>query len=84
MSDNIHPEIVELRHRVMQLESQLERAIDPLNCSRDRTVHVPSITRFELIDESGRVKVYRNSEVSLSFQDGGRTLKAFVDPRYGN
>lgn len=26
MSDNINPEIVELRHRVMQLETKVERA----------------------------------------------------------
>src|SRR5688572_13584436 len=45
------------------------------------------ITRFEVIDETGRVYVRdpRASggqfEIELSYQDDGRTLKVFVTPR---
>jgi hypothetical protein len=36
------------------------------------------ITRFEVIDESGRVYVNNNCKIELSYQDAGRTLKVFV------
>lgn len=45
---------------------------------------IERVTRFEVIDESGRtyVRDHRGPvEVSLSFQDGGRTLKVFVKAR---
>lgn len=91
MSDNIHPEIVELRHRVMVLESlnanlqrRLERCIDPLAVGPDRTIHIPSILRVVLVASDGRKYDRSAVECSLSFQDGGRTLKVFVDTRYGN
>lgn len=89
MSDNINPEIVELRHRVMVLESlnanlmrRAERCIDPLAVGPDRTIHLPSIQRVVLVD--GCKYDRRVVECSLAFQDGGGTLKVFVDPRYGN
>lgn len=91
MSDNINPEIVELRHRVMVLESlnanlmrRAERCIDPLAVGPDRTIHLPSIQRVVLIASDGRTYDRSAMECSLSFQDGGGTLKVFVDPRYGN
>ena len=36
------------------------------------------VTRFEVIDENGRVLYCRPCEVELSYQDNGRTLKVFV------
>lgn len=36
------------------------------------------VTRFEVIDECGRAFTRWNCDVELSYQDGGRTLKAFV------
>jgi len=36
------------------------------------------ITRFEVIDESGRVYVRHEVSVELSVQDGGKTLKVFI------
>lgn len=91
MSDNTHPEIVELRHRVMVLESlnanllrRYERCVDPLAVSPDRTVHFPSVLRVVLVTQDGRKYDRSAVECSLSFQDGGKTLKVFVDQRYGN
>ena len=45
----------------------------------------PNVTRFEVIDhrkdapEQGRCFVATGVAVELSYQDGGRTLKIFVD-----
>lgn len=36
------------------------------------------VTRFEVVDESGRVYTCRPCAIELSYQDGGRTLKVFV------
>ena len=40
----------------------------------------PAISRFEVIDETGRVYVREGVSVELSYQDEGRTLKAFLTP----
>jgi hypothetical protein len=40
-----------------------------------------TVTRIEVIDESGRVYVKYGVEVELSYQDGGKTLKVFVKKR---
>lgn len=39
------------------------------------------ITRFEVIDETGRALTRWNVSVMLSLQDDGRTLKVFIGPR---
>jgi hypothetical protein len=41
----------------------------------------PKVTRFELIDRTGRVYTRYGVEVALSYQDGGRTLKVFIGDR---
>jgi hypothetical protein len=38
----------------------------------------PNVTRFEVIDETGRAYVRRQVEIELNYQDDGRTLKVFV------
>jgi hypothetical protein len=38
----------------------------------------PTISRFEVIDETGRVFVREGVVVEMSYQDSGRTLKAFL------
>ena len=45
-----------------------------------------SVTRLEVIDEFGRIyvrdpRVHGPIQVELSYQDGGRTLKVFVQSR---
>ena len=40
----------------------------------------PAISRFEVIDETGRAYVKEGVSVELSYQDEGRTLKAFLTP----
>lgn len=42
---------------------------------------MPTVTRIEVIDETGRVYVKYGVEVELSYQDAGRTLKVFVTSR---
>lgn len=37
------------------------------------------VTRFEVIDETGRAMVRYNVEVVVHLQDDGRTLKVFVN-----
>ena len=36
------------------------------------------VTRFEVIDESGRVYTKRKCKVELSYQDDDTTLKVFI------
>ena len=38
------------------------------------------VTRFEVIDENGRVYTKYNCEIELSYQDDGKTLKVFIKP----
>jgi hypothetical protein len=40
---------------------------------------MPTVTRVEVIDSSGRVYVAMNaSDVKIALQDGGKTLKLFL------
>jgi hypothetical protein len=36
------------------------------------------VTRFEVIDENGRVYTKHNCTIKLSYQDDSRTLKVFI------
>ena len=47
-------------------------------CQEDMTNNV-KVTRFEVIDENGRVYQKWNCNVELSYQDDGRTLKVFIN-----
>ena len=47
-------------------------------CQND-ILHDQTVTRFEVIDENGRVYTRHNCKVELSYQDDGRTLKVFLD-----
>ncbi len=40
--------------------------------------YLPGVTRFEVIDEKGRVYSRHGVDVRLAFQDGGRTLKVLL------
>ena len=37
-----------------------------------------AVTRFEVIDETGRIYTICGCNISLSWQDNGQTLKVFV------
>ena len=39
------------------------------------------VTRFEVIDESGRVYLRLHTHVDVSLQDNNRTLKVFIKGR---
>lgn len=45
------------------------------------TADLSRVTRFEVIDKSGRVYVRKQVKLEMSLQDDGRTLKVFVDWR---
>ena len=45
---------------------------------KDEMFNVSDVTRFEVIDSTGRVYVRYGVKVDLSMQDEGRTLKIFV------
>ena len=49
------------------------------NCQQDMVDNV-KVTRFEVIDENGRVYQKWNCNIELSYQDDGRTLKVFIKP----
>ena len=40
------------------------------------------VTRFEVIDETGRVIVKHGVSVELSYQDDGKTLKVFLKDNF--
>lgn len=42
----------------------------------------PRVTRFEVIDEEGRVYARSKVQITQSYQDDGRTLKVFVEKRH--
>jgi hypothetical protein len=42
------------------------------------TVILDQVTRFEVIDETGRAYVKYDNSFELSYQDDGKTLKVFV------
>jgi hypothetical protein len=44
----------------------------------DGVYDLETVTRFEVIDENGRVYVRHGVRVELSPQDNGRTLKVFI------
>lgn len=46
-------------------------------CQED-ILHDQKVTRFEVIDEKGRIYSQWNCKVELSYQDNGQTLKVFV------
>lgn len=46
-------------------------------CQEDM-LHDQTVTRFEVIDENGRVYSQWNCKVELSYQDDGKTLKVFI------
>jgi hypothetical protein len=45
---------------------------------KDCLIHLPTITRVELIDETGRLIIKHNVECRISIQDNERTLKVFI------
>lgn len=53
---------------------------EPSQAARPQPQDTPTnVTRFEVIDDAlGRVCVYKPCTIELSYQDDGRTLKAFV------
>lgn len=46
-------------------------------CQSDM-LHDQTVTRFEVIDENGRVYSQWSCKIELSYQDDGRTLKVFI------
>jgi len=47
------------------------------NCQEDMADN-SKVTRFEVIDENGRMYTKHNCTIELSYQDDSRTLKVFI------
>lgn len=84
IQDMIDDETRELRSKFAALALRYERSVDPLACPTNRTIEFPSILRVVLVNSAGRKYDESGIECALSFQDDGKTLKVFVDKRYGN
>ena len=63
-----------------KVEDYEEGYVDGYNqCQQDMAnVDNVKVTRFEVIDESGRVYTKRKCKVELSYQDDDTTLKVFI------
>lgn len=69
----------EVDHSIYVYIRQLEHRLDRAN--REITKDNERVTRFEVIDGTGRSYVHMLTEderVELSYQDDGRTLKVFI------
>lgn len=53
--------------------------IDGYKQCQEYMADTSKVTRFEVIDENGRAYTKHNSNVELSYQDDGRTLKVFIN-----
>ena len=60
----------------MDLENKTIKELEAIYQEASRN---EQITRFEVIDESGRVYVNNKCQIELSYQDEGKTLKVFVE-----
>jgi hypothetical protein len=47
---------------------------------QDDMAHDLKVTRFEVVDENGRVYTKHDCKIELSYQDDGKTLKVFIKP----
>lgn len=78
-------DIVPRIRRVLQkaapddLQRDFDDVVDAVVCVDD--VHDTNATRFEIIDETGRILVINdpNLRVQISLQDNGTTLKVFLE-----
>jgi flagellar biosynthesis/type III secretory pathway protein FliH len=60
-------------------EDYEEGYLDGYNQCQEDMAKDQTVTRFEVIDENGRVYNEHHCNVELSYQDDGRTLKVFIN-----
>ena len=75
-----YPRVINDPYNPMEDDNTYERKIwiDAYNqCQEDMTDN-SKVTRFEVIDDNGRVYTTKDCKVELSYQDDGRTLKVFI------
>jgi hypothetical protein len=72
-----YPDSMSVQQALLQVWNECEQ--EHQNKARDTA----KVTRFEVIDvdEEGRVYTNYNCKVVLSYQDDGKTLKAFITSR---
>jgi hypothetical protein len=58
--------------------SKLKNWIDGYTQCQEDMSDNSKVTRFEVIDENGRVYTKHNCTIELSYQDDSRTLKVFI------
>ena len=61
----------------MDLENKSIKELEAIYQEASRKEN--KITRFEVIDETGRAYVNNKCQIELSYQDEGKTLKVFVE-----
>ncbi len=63
----------------------LQGKIDVISTGPNTVINagLENVTRIEVIDESGRAYSKWDCKVEVSVQDGGRTLKLFVENEHG-
>ena len=62
----------------MDLENKTIKELEAIYQEASRKEEKQRITRFEVIDDTGRIYVNNKCQIELSYQDEGRTLKVFV------
>lgn len=62
-----------------QADEMMEQFALRFDFSQDFKVPAPTVTRFEVVDDRGRVYTKWDCSIQLAYQDGGRTLKVFVE-----
>ena len=60
-------------------EAIIETELAAKKYAEEDMADISKVTRFEVIDENGRVCTRHNCNVELSYQDDGRTLKVFIN-----
>jgi len=69
-----YPDSVSVQQALLQVWNE---------CEQEHQNKAHDVTRFEVVscDEEGRVYTNYNCKVVLSYQDDGKTLKAFITTR---
>jgi len=63
---------------ILSENGQLGFVLGYIQCQEDMADN-SKVTRFEVIDENGRVYTKHNCTIELSYQDDNRTLKVFIN-----
>jgi hypothetical protein len=76
-----YPRLINDPYNPMEDDNTYERQIwiDAYTQCQEDMADNSKVTRFEVIDENGRVYTKHNCTIELSYQDDSRTLKVFIN-----